>query len=93
MKERAQIVAAVQSWLGKEGIDFFSSLRSKYDTVSPTIRMQLASGATYPHSVHFREGMAVRNFLRTLPETKGWTAHDYDENWATLVVEALPQKE
>lgn len=42
-----------------------------------------------PHSVHFREGMQVRNFLRTLPECSGWTAHDYDERWVGLVEEAI----
>lgn len=26
--------------------------------------------------MHFREGMQIRNFLRSLPETKGWIAHD-----------------
>jgi len=41
-----------------------------------------------PHPVHFREGMQVRNFLRTIfGET--WTAHDYDNRWAKLVEEAI----
>lgn len=41
-----------------------------------------------PHPVHFREGMQVRNFLRTIfGET--WTAHDYDNRWAALIEEAI----
>lgn len=46
-----------------------------------------------PHAVHFKEGMQVRNFLRKLPECKGWTAHDYDERWVGLVEVALEEEE
>ncbi len=41
-----------------------------------------------PHSVHFREGMRVRNFLRTIFGDM-WTDHDYDNRWAELVDEAI----
>lgn len=42
-----------------------------------------------PHPVHFREGMSVRNFLRTLSECKDWTPNDFDSRWADLVERAI----
>lgn len=42
-----------------------------------------------PHPVHFREGMQVRNFLRTLSECKDWTSHDLDDRWEGLVERAI----
>ena len=43
-----------------------------------------------PHPVHFREGMQVRNFLRTIFGDT-WTAHDYDDRWTELIEEAIIQ--
>lgn len=42
-----------------------------------------------PHPVHFREGMQIRNFMREQPECKGWTDHEYDDNWVKAVEQAL----
>lgn len=49
----------------------------------------------FPHSVHFWEGMHVRNFLRSIPECEGWSdeRHDFDERWQDLVMEATPYEE
>jgi hypothetical protein len=44
-----------------------------------------------PHPVHFREGMQVRNWMRTQGETHGWTACDYDDTWAALVERAIDE--
>lgn len=41
-----------------------------------------------PHATHLREGMTVRNFLRTLPECENWSPQDYDNHWADLVAGA-----
>ena len=42
-----------------------------------------------PHPVHLREGISVRNWLRTQPETAGWTDHDYDDRWQDVVLRAI----
>lgn len=82
------IAAKVREWLGEEGITFFNECLRDHGTVSPVLSMETAMG-TLPHPVHFREGMQVRNFLRTLPECEGWDSHDYDNRWAGIVEEAL----
>lgn len=46
-------------------------------------------GIGIPHPVHFREGMAVRNFLRAQPECENWDAHDLDDTWCFIVITTL----
>ncbi len=81
------IVEAIRKWLGEKGLRLFRHYKGITGTVSPvfgrTRRRHL------PHPVHFREGMQVRNFLRSLDECKNWTAHDFDNRWATIVEEAI----
>ena len=74
------VVDKLSKWLGKDGISFFRSVyedNGRIDAVYPIRGI--------PHSVHFSEGMQVRNFLRELPECKEWTAHDLDNKWVNLV--------
>lgn len=74
------LTSALKEWLREEGIAWFSTCFRDFGKVDPILNI-----GGLPHPVHFREGMQVRNFLRTLPETSGWTSHDYDNRWASLV--------
>ena len=92
--QRESIVAALRLWLGKDGYEFFTEMLATHGTVSAVFSVPYGDDTTgpqkyFPHSVHFREGMQVRNFLRGLPETEEWTAHDYDDLWAPLVQAAI----
>ena len=83
-------VAKLRKWLGDDGRDFFTELKKNFGNIGTAILFEgkkVMGGI--PHPVHFREGMQVRNFLRTLPECKDWDAHDLDNNWASLVEKAL----
>ena len=51
--------------------------------------MEQSGDIKWPHAVHFREGMQVRNFLRTLPQCKDWSCHKLDDEWAKIVEDAL----
>jgi len=42
-----------------------------------------------PHPVHFREGMRVRNYMRTLPACKGWNQHDLENTWVEAIEKAI----
>ena len=70
----------VKKWLGKKGIKLFFNYKNKYGTVSPVF---MESGI--PHAVHFREGMQVRNFLRTLPSCSKWNSEDLDNSWQDII--------
>jgi len=89
MEITTSMVEAVREWLGDEGCEHFQAYLDEHGTVSPVIANTLPSGKTFPHAVHFREGMQVRNFLRGLDDCKGWTDHDFDNHWAEVVTQAL----
>lgn len=81
------IVSETKKWLGKDGHDFFSEVYDKYGTLIAVWR-----DGGIPHPVHWREGMTVRNFLRGLDETKGWSGHDFDNRWEVVVLKAIGEK-
>jgi hypothetical protein len=93
-EQRNRVLTSLREWLGEEGLSFFREMQTTHGRVDPVFSVPYGD-AKYgpqkhmPHSVHFREGMQVRNFLRTLPETEGWDAHDYDDQWRPLIEAVL----
>lgn len=87
-------------------MDFFRHCKEKFGTVSPcwmeggkddpnktafANAIDKAQFPGIPHPVHFREGMTVRNFLRTITDN-AWTAHEYDNRWADIIEDAIKEK-
>jgi len=70
----------VKAWLTDLGIEHFKNLKEKYGEVCCVY-----SDGGIPHPVHLREGMEVRNFLRTLSECYDWTDYDFDDNWDKII--------
>jgi len=83
------VAVALREWLTPKGVRFFQLLKSFHGTVSPVLRLNAKRKFIPAHPIHFREGMQVRNFLRSLPECADWDAHDYDESWAAAVEAAI----
>lgn len=79
-----EIIKKTFTFLGNDGLNFFNDCKLKYGTVSPIIVKR-----NYPHSVHFNEGMQIRNFLRSLEECKFWDDHDFDDNWIGIIEKCL----
>jgi hypothetical protein len=82
---REEIIAGLREWLGPAGTAFFRDIKAKYGTL-----IACWDEGGIPHSVHFREGMQVRNQLRTLTNNS-WTAHEYDDRWAELVEKVIEE--
>ena len=80
----AYVIEDFKKWLGKNGISYFQSLKKIHGTVSPVL---MESGI--PRPVHFREGMQIRNWMRGHKAFTGYTDHDFDNNWISLVEEAI----
>lgn len=78
------IIEDTKQWLGVDGLSFFMDCYEKYGTVSPTIPHDL-----YPHSVHFNEGMQVRNFLRQRSDVSEWNCHTFDNMWEVVILLTL----
>ena len=86
IKYSPETIRSLQKYLGSEGIRFFSHLKGLTGTVSPVLKLNFEKKLMPHHSVHFIEGMRIRNFLRGLPELDGC---DYDEIWEELVELAI----
>jgi hypothetical protein len=83
-KHEQAITTKVRNFLGEDGLGFFKEMVEEHGEVSPVF---MKGGL--PHAVHFREGMQVRNFLRSIEECDGWTTDDFDDTWATIVEDAI----
>jgi hypothetical protein len=72
-------------WLRPEGVEFFKGLIEEYGTV-----LAVWNEGNIPHSVHFREGMQVRNWMRDQPEfADNLDCHWLDNNWAEFVEDSI----
>lgn len=85
------MVESVRAWLGEDGIAFFRECQRDHGTVSPVLVTKLESGRNFPHMVHFREGMQVRNHMRTIPDCDGWDSNDLDDTWQAVVEQAIAE--
>lgn len=72
---------AFAQWLGYDGMAFVLML---YETYGTQWGVACWNERGIPHSVHFREGMAIRNYMRgwKLFHEMGWDAHNFDNQWA-----------
>lgn len=87
-KPTQSIVEAAREWLGVDGHEFFTKVYTEHKTLCA-----VWMDGRIPHPVHWREGMTVRNFLRSLDETCNWDAYDYDDRWIPIVMRAIGAKE
>ena len=75
-----ELVRVTKSWLRDDGLSFFKNVKEKHGEIN-SVWLE----GSIPHPVHFREGMQVRNFMRSTNLCEGWDAHDYDDNWVELI--------
>jgi hypothetical protein len=79
-----ELIAKTRAWLGDDGYRFFEKIKAVHGTVNACW-----NDGGIPHPVHFREGMQIRNFMRTSGLCEGWSDHDFDDNWVELIEEAI----
>ena len=82
-----------KKWLTPKGIRFFQLCKFLKGTVSPVFIITIGDKIKYPHPVHLKEGMTIRNWMREQPEFKDFTAHDYDNTWMMLIEKAIEKGE
>jgi hypothetical protein len=81
-----ELIKKTKDWLGPDGHQFFNELLEVHGTVNACW-----DEGGIPHPVHFREGMQIRNFMRTSNMCDDWDAHDFDDNWVELIEKALKE--
>ena len=85
---KEELLIKLKEWLTVHGIKQFKEYKEGHGTVSPVFSVSY-SGGNVPYSVHFREGIQVRNFLRTQEYCKDWDCHKLDNEWANLIEECI----
>ena len=79
-----ELIKKTKEWLSVDGHQFFKELLEVHGKVN-AVFME----GPVPHLVHFREGMQIRNFMRTSNMCDDWDDHDFDDNWVELIEKAL----
>jgi len=81
-KINKKLINKAKKWLGKNGIKFFRDVQTKYGKIATACWMHEG----IPHPVHFREGMQVRNWLRT---NSDWDFDRIENHWDELINQLL----
>lgn len=92
INDKKLLLEKLKNWLGYDGLSFFCMCLEEYGTISPVFINKIKckrNTFVMPHSVHFNEGMSVRNFMRSTNLCLDWNDHDYDNHWSKLVEEAI----
>ena len=79
------VVLECKKWLGEDGVRYFKHLKGLTGEYSPLLTLNDKRKGFPFHSVHFNEGMQIRNWMRTQSEFENYTAHDFDDNWMILI--------
>jgi hypothetical protein len=79
------IIDAVGKWLGEEGIRYFAHIKGLKSTVNCILKLNYARKRMPFHPVYLREGMQIRNFMRSLPDCDRWSFHDFDQGWVQVL--------
>jgi len=82
----ASFVEKTKEFLGDDGLKFFREVKNKHGEINACW-----NEGGIPHSVHFREGMQVRNFMRSTEFCEDWNDHDFDEHWIPLIERAIEE--
>lgn len=75
-----ELVTETKEWLGDKGIEHFKEIKRKHKQIAAVYMV-----GKIPHSVHFNEGMTVRNFMRSTESCKDWNDIEFDDNWVSLI--------
>jgi hypothetical protein len=84
-----EIAKKVGEFLGEEGLRWFGHIKGLKGTCAATLKLNYERKRIPAHPIHLREGMQIRNFLRTLPECKEWDQNQLDDNWSVVVERAV----
>ncbi len=86
------LVEHVRKYLGESGAKFFADVMADHGRYNAVYSVNVGRGRPIPHSVHFREGMQVRNAMRGHADCEEWTAQDLDNTWVRVIEVCLSSK-
>lgn len=83
-------VKTLKIWLGEENVRYFKHLKGLKGSVFPVLKLNMDRKGLPAHPVHFREGMQIRNYLRTkFPELSEMARDILDEYTVELMEKVI----
>jgi len=83
-------VKTLKTWLGEENVRYFKHLKRLKGTVFPVLKLNMNRKGLPAHPVHLREGMQIRNYLRTkFPELSEMEGDIFDDYTVKLMEEVV----
>lgn len=83
-------VKTLKTWLGEENVRYFKHLKGLKGTVFPVLKLNMDRKGLSSHPVHFREGMQIRNYLRTkFPELSEMEGDIFDDYTVKIMEEVI----
>lgn len=83
-------VKTLKIWLGEENVRYFKHLKGLKGSVFPVLKLNMDRKGLPAYPVHFREGMQIRNYLRTkFPELSEMAGDILDEYTVELMEKVI----
>lgn len=82
MQPTIEIINKVGEFLGEENIRWFAHVKGLKGRVDCILRLNYKRKHMPTHTIYLREGMQIRNFLRSLSECAG---ADFDSLWIDVI--------
>lgn len=84
-----ELVERIFNWMGRENIVWFKHIKGLKGKINCVLRLNFKKKRIPAHPIHFREGMQIRNYLRTQPECAMWNDEDFDREWVTVIEKCI----
>lgn len=87
---KEKYVEALKNWLGEENVRWFKHLKGLTGEVFLVLRLNAKRKGIPVYPVHFRDGMKIRNFLRSkFPELQKVEYGEFEEYTVELMEEVV----
>lgn len=86
-----KILLNVAEYLGDDNIRWFGHIRGLKGSVNCTLKLNFKKKHLPAHPINLREGMQIRNFLRSLPDCKSWSYQDLQAAWVEVLNQLIDQ--
>lgn len=83
-----ELIEAVKTFLGAEGIDFFRTCRTAHGSLAPILVESVGETTVY-HPVHFVQGTQIRKFMASTGLCPDWKEQDFFQNWTMVVAKSI----
>lgn len=83
------LIDKVFEWMGRENIIWFRHVKNLKKGINVVLKLNYEKKRIPVHPIHLREGMQIRNYLRSQPECKDWKHEDFESLWVNVIEKCI----